>query len=90
MKGVHIESGSIGPIKLKPLLKTVQVPPLVGMILFGCLARNFIDGAYMDHYPEILAGKVRSICLSLILLRGAMELEFAGKGLTVLLLSIGP
>lgn len=60
------------------------------MIIFGCLARNFLCEEYMQHYPEEYASWVRSICLSIILLRGGMELEFAGKGLTVVLLTLVP
>lgn len=60
------------------------------MILFGCLARNFLCTAYMDHYPEVTASWIRVVCLSIILMRGGMELDFAGKGLTVVLLTICP
>ena len=60
------------------------------MIIFGCIARNFFCAEYMDHYPEPWAGWVRSICLSIILLRGGMELDFKGKGLTVVLLTLCP
>ena len=60
------------------------------MIVFGCIARNFFCAEYMDHYPEPWAGWVRSVCLSIILLRGGMELDFNGKGLTVVLLTLCP
>ena len=90
MRGVEFHSGKVGPIKLKPVLTAIQIPPLVGMIIFGCLARNYLCESYMQHYPEAIAGEVRNICLSIILLRGGMELDFKGKGLTVVLLTLIP
>ena len=44
----------------------------------------------MQHYPEITASWIRVVCLSIILLRGGMELDFEGKGLTVVLLTLCP
>ena len=44
----------------------------------------------MEHYPEPIAAWVRSVCLSIILLRGGMELDFNGKGLLVVLLTLVP
>ncbi len=90
MKGVKFHSGKVGPINIPPLLTKIEIPPLVGMIIFGCLARNFLCEEYMQHYPEAYAGWIRSICLSIILLRGGMELDFEGKGLTVVLLTLIP
>jgi hypothetical protein len=90
MRGLDLKTGKIGPIKMKPLLTAIQVPPLVGMIIMGCLARNFLCESYMQHYPEYVATWIRNICLSIILLRGGMELDFKGKGLTVVLLTLVP
>ena len=90
MRGILFESGSVGPIRIKACLTSIQIPPLVGMILFGCLARNFLCTEYMQHYPEITASWIRVVCLSIILMRGGMELDFEGKGLTVVLLTICP
>ena len=90
MQGISFRSGKVGPIILKPALTAIQIPPLVGMIIFGCLARNFLCKEYMQHYPEEIAGWVRNVCLSIILLRGGMELDFKGKGLTVVLLTLVP
>lgn len=47
MHGIEFRSGKIGPISIKPALTAVKVPPLVGMIIFGCLARNFLCHSYM-------------------------------------------
>ena len=30
-----------GGIIIKPLTKKISIPPLVGMIIFGCISRNF-------------------------------------------------
>ena len=42
MGGIELKVGKVGPIKIKPILTKVAIPPLVGMIVFGCLARNFL------------------------------------------------
>ncbi len=44
----------------------------------------------MNNYPDVYAGYIRVICLSVILLRGGMELDFKGKGLTVVLMTLCP
>ena len=90
MRGIEFKTGSVGPVRIKECLSSIQIPPLVGMILAGCLARNFLCNDYMQHYPEVTASWIRIVCLSIILLRGGMELDFAGKGLTVVLLTICP
>lgn len=60
------------------------------MIVMGCLARNHMPHEWMQYYPETKAGYIRMECLSLILLRGGLELDFKGKGLTVVLLTLMP
>lgn len=89
MNGATVNSGKIN-WKFPSCPKYVQIPPLVGMIIMGCIARNFLCNAYMQHYPVQLAGMLRLICLSVILLRGGLELDFAGKGLTMILLTLLP
>lgn len=76
--------------KVPPLCTSVTVPPLVGMVIFGCLARNFFGDLTETHYPEAWADWGRQICLSIILMRGGLELDFEGKGLTVVLLTFVP
>jgi NhaP-type Na+/H+ or K+/H+ antiporter len=88
--GIDFKIGKIGPVQIKPLLSKIVIPPLVGMIIFGCLARNFLCGWYMDVYPDKYAGEIRSICLSIILMRGGMTIDFTGKGLKVVILCIFP
>lgn len=68
----------------------VNIPPLVGMIIAGCLARNFCAEQTMQHYPVALASILRIVCLSIILMRGGLELDFHGKGLTMVLLTLCP
>jgi len=89
MKGLHIKTGTVNWF-IPKVCDAVAVPPLVGMIIAGCLARNYLCKAYMDHYPEELSSWIRLICLSIILLRGGLELSFAGKGLTMVLLTLFP
>ena len=79
-----------GGKKTKPLCSAITVPPLVGMIVFGCIARNFFGEITSDHYPIEWADWIRQICLCIILMRGGLELEFEGKGLTVALLTLCP
>lgn len=90
MRGLSFRTGSVGKIRLNPVMTSIQIPPLVGMIIGGCLARNFLCRSYMEHYPEFIAGWIRNICLSVILFRGGMELDFKGKGLTVVLMTLVP
>ncbi len=42
MYGMTFKSGKVGPMTFPRLLKSIEIPPLVGMIIFGCLARNFL------------------------------------------------
>lgn len=76
--------------KIEPLCTCITVPPLVGMVIFGCIARNAFGDITENHYPEVWADWGRQICLSIILMRGGLELDFEGKGLTVVLLTLIP
>ena len=76
--------------ELKPILTKITIPPLVGMIIFGCLARNILPTSFTDDYNDVWAGYIRMVCLGVILLRGGLELEFKGKGITVVLLTLTP
>lgn len=87
--GFELKSGKLD-WNMKACSQTVQVPPLVGMIIFGCLARNYLCDDYMQHYPIATASTIRLVCLSIILLRGGLELDFEGKGLTMVLLTLLP
>ena len=88
--GIDLKIGKVGPIRIKPLLTKITIPPLVGMIIFGFLARNFLCNWYMDFFPDKYASEIRSISLSIVLLRGGMTIDFTGKGIKVVLLCIIP
>lgn len=60
------------------------------MVIFGCIGRNFFGEITDKFYPETWADIGRQICLSIILMRGGLELDFEGKGLTVVLLTLVP
>lgn len=75
--------------KIKPLFNIIQIPALVGMIVAGCIARNFF-GNIMKAYPEKWAAEARNLCLAILLLRGGMYISFKGKGLLVFLLTLVP
>ena len=77
-------------LKIPPVSQTITIPVLVGIIIFGCIARNWFPQDIMDAYPNAWAGWIRTVCLSIILLRGGLELDFEGKGLIVVLLTLVP
>ncbi len=81
--------GCIPPINIRSICTKVTIPPLVGMIIFGSIARNSF-GSVVEPYPDDWAGWIRMLCLSVILLRGGLELDFEGKGLIVVLLTFCP
>lgn len=60
------------------------------MIIFGCIGRNFFGVLGSEHYNSYWADWIRQICLSIILMRGGLELEFNGIGLTIFLLTVCP
>lgn len=71
--------------QLKPLFKRFSIPPLLGMIIMGCIARNLF-GPITAAFPDSWANTIRNICLCILLLRGGLAVTFANKGLLVLLL----
>ncbi len=72
--------------KFKAISDTIKIPPLIGMIIGGIVARNFF-GPYMDNFNDQWGTYIRMICLSVILLEGGMELEFSSEGaLTMIIL----
>ena len=62
----------------------------MGMIVFGCIARNFFGKFVVTNYPMYWADWIRQICLSIILMRGGLELQFKDINLTVALLTLLP
>jgi len=88
--GLDIKSGKVGPYNFKPITSKLTVPPMVGMIIVGCLVRNYECVGYMQYYPDYYASWIRAICLSIILLRAGLELDFRGKGIGVVKLTFIP
>jgi hypothetical protein len=74
---------------LKPILKKIHIPPIIGMIIMGCVVRNAYT-PYMKAYPTGWAQWIRSCCLAVLLVRGGMNVSFRGKGLLVLFMSFIP
>lgn len=60
------------------------------MIVFGCIARNFFGWLLTDMYPVIWADWGRQMCLSFILMRGGMQLDYSGHGIEIIFLVILP
>ena len=58
---------------LKPIVKNVQIPALVVMIIVGFILRNFA-GKPVAAYPVFIASWVQSCILGIIALRGGMAL----------------
>jgi hypothetical protein len=81
LKALHgFEIPKIGRFKgykVKPVIRYIAIPPLIGMILLGFVARNFIGG-FMLAYPSRWATFIRLICLCLILMRGGLNVHFKG------------
>ena len=42
LKGIYIKTGKVGPYDIKPLCTKIEIPSLLGMIIGGCIARNFV------------------------------------------------
>jgi hypothetical protein len=59
------------------------------MIIMGCIVRNFFGDVVLP-YNNAWAQWVRTCCLAVLLVRGGMNVSFAGKGLIVLLMTFIP
>lgn len=79
----------IPSIVTKPFISAFKVPPLIGMILLGCLARNCY-GREVMAYSNAWAAMIREICLTLLLIRGGLAIKFEGKGVLVAIMTIIP
>jgi hypothetical protein len=88
--GFHFPSiGRFPGYHLKPVLRGIVIPPLILMIIMGAIARNLF-GSVMEAYPAPWTSYIRGFCLSILLIRGGLQVSFRGKGLTVVLLSVVP
>jgi ACR3 family arsenite efflux pump ArsB len=47
VQGITLPGGKV----IKPFCSAITVPPLVGMIICGCVSRNFFGEVTNDHYP---------------------------------------
>ncbi len=75
--------------ELKPVIKGIVIPPLVIMIIFGCICKNFF-GESVQNYPSAFTKQIRGFCLCILLIRGGLQVEFSGKGPVVFFLSFMP
>ena len=57
--------------QIKPLFTTLRIPPIIGMIIMGCVARNFF-GSLVEPYNDGWALKLRTCCLAILLVRGGL------------------
>ncbi len=55
----------------KPCTKKILIPSLIGMIIMGMIARNFFGGV-LAAFPTDWAQEIKSICLSILLIRGGL------------------
>jgi hypothetical protein len=63
--------GNWGGCEVKPLCKVIKIPPLIGMIIMGCVVRNTF-GDVVKPYPNVWAQWIRSCCLAVLLVRGGL------------------
>jgi NhaP-type Na+/H+ or K+/H+ antiporter len=80
----------IGKCNLKPCCPALKIPVLLGMLIFGTLARNLLGDDIKNNFPDIWTGWIRTVALCLLLLRGGTEITFKGQGMIVGLLALGP
>jgi Kef-type K+ transport system membrane component KefB len=65
---------SIGKFKgfeVKPILGKVRIPPIIAMIIMGCIVRNFF-GEVVQPYNSEWAQWIRMCCLAILLVRGGL------------------
>jgi hypothetical protein len=73
-----------------PKIKGIFIPPLVMMLIFGCIARNLF-GPKTANYPGAYWSKyITGFSLAILLIRGGLNVKLAGKALILTLLSTIP
>lgn len=75
--------------EVKPLLRCIQIPPIIAMIFAGCISRNFFGKVVEPYNPEF-AQWLRTCCLAILLTKGGLQVSFRGKGLLVVFLAMIP
>jgi Kef-type K+ transport system membrane component KefB len=86
------EIPKIGPFpgyKVKPILSKLRIPPIIAMIIMGCIVRNTF-GDSVKPYNNDWAQWIRMCCLAILLVRGGLQVSFAGKGILVVFLTFVP
>eukprot|EP00347_Sterkiella_histriomuscorum_P019238 403342411 len=74
---------------LKPVIKGIVIPPLIAMLIMGCIVRNYF-GEIVIPYPQPWTGWIRGFCLCILLCRGGLQVTFKGQGLTMVFMSFVP
>ena len=57
---------------LKPVIKGIVIPPLVIMIILGCVVKNWFPTNLMAPYPSSFTKNIRGFCLCILLIRGGL------------------
>ncbi len=57
--------------KMKAICLKIRVPPIIGMIVMGCIVRNFF-GSVVKPYNNEWAQWIRMCCLAILLVRGGL------------------
>jgi hypothetical protein len=61
----------IKPFAVPAVIKVITIPPLIGMIIMGCVARNLF-GELTVPFPDKWASVIRNILLANLLVRGGL------------------
>lgn len=81
--------GKFPGLTVKPLITKIHIPPIIGMIIMGCVVRNCFGDA-VKPYNSDWAQWIRSCCLAILLVRGGLQVSFSGKGILVVLMTFIP
>lgn len=63
----------------KPIITKFIIPDLLGQLVFGFLVMNLFP-KLMEDYNSKWSEYIRMVCLTVILLRGGMHIDFKDKG----------
>ena len=75
---------------LLPKIKGIFIPPLVMMLIFGCIARNLFGPETADYPGSYWSKYITGFSLAILLIRGGLNVKLAGKALILTLLSTVP
>ena len=74
---------------IKPCITKFEIPTILGMILFGFIARNYF-GDLLDAFPDKWAEYIRSLTLAGLQLRGGFDIEIATTYSAILFVAMLP